>query len=179
MDTLTGERTCVRCGVDIAGRDKRSRHCSPRCRDRDYAGAAIGTVRACLHCAVSFAPTKGTHVYCSRECRARADVERNREAYNRRNAERRARERGASCGEAFTRTEVFERDGYICQLCFAPTDWWRGGRHPLSPSLDHIVPLNRGGSHALDNVWTAHFACNAAKQDRTVIVLPVPRVGAR
>jgi 5-methylcytosine-specific restriction endonuclease McrA len=168
-------RTCVRCGVDISRRDRRSRHCSPLCRDRDYEGAAIGTVRRCEHCADEFAPTKGTQRFCSRTCRSRADVVRNRAEYNRRNAERRSRERGAQVGERFIREDVFDRDGYICQLCLTPIDPTLTGRHPGAASIDHIDPLNRGGQHTWENVWTAHFACNATKRDEAVAVLPVPR----
>lgn len=168
-------RICARCGIDISDRDIRSRHCSSLCRDRDYEGAAVGTVRQCLWCSSEFAPSKGTHRYCTAACRSLADVDRNRDAYNRRNAERRARERGARVGESFTRQQIFDRDRYICQLCLTPIDWRLTGRHPLAPSLDHIVPLNKGGSHTWGNVWTAHFSCNASKSDDdTVQVLSVP-----
>ena len=170
------DRICARCGVDITHRDKRSRHCSPRCRDRDYEGSVIGTTRHCRHCSAPFSPKRGTHVYCSTTCRNRSDVARNREAYNRRNSERRARERGAVIDNAstFTRTDVFDRDGYICQLCFTPINWTLTGRHPMAPSLDHVVPLNKGGEHTLANTWTVHFACNASKSDRDVLTTPVP-----
>lgn len=167
-------RDCARCGVDIEHRDIRSRHCSPRCRDRDRDGAAIGTARSCLHCNSRFEPTKGTHVYCSSKCRARADLARTRERYNARNAERRARMRSAQVGELIDRFEVFDRDGWICQLCLAPIDWTLSGRDRLAPSLDHIIPIGRGGKHSMDNVWAAHFGCNARKGDREVALLPVP-----
>lgn len=170
-------RECARCGISIDHRDKRSRHCSTRCRDRDYEGAAIGTTRACAQCCATFTATKGTHIYCTKQCRDRADLERNRHAYNQRNATRRARLRGARVGSAFTTHEVCDRDGWICQLCLAPIDWTLSGRRPLAPSVDHIIPINAGGAHALDNVWAAHFGCNARKSDRTdVVLLAVPGV---
>ena len=174
---IVAGRLCARCGVNIDHRDVRSRHCSPLCRNRDYEGAVIGTIRDCRACGVQFAPTKGTHIYCSRTCCNRADIARNRADYNRRNAVRRALERGARVeGESFTREEIFDRDGWICQLCFAPIDWTLSGRTPRSPALDHIIPLARGGVHSRDNVWASHFGCNAAKSDRLdVVILPVPR----
>ena len=36
---------------------------------------------------------------------------------------------------------------------------------PMSASLDHIVPLSRGGTHTLDNVQLAHLACNERKHN--------------
>lgn len=174
---MAGSRACARCGVDIQHRDKRSRHCSSLCRDRDYEGSVKGSTRDCLRCGGPFIASKAPHVYCSRECRAQADVDRNREAYNRRNASRRARERNADVGEEFTRTEIFDRDGWICQLCLAPIDWRRTGRERFAPALDHIIPLNAGGKHQRSNVWAAHSGCNASKQDRTGIpIFPVPEL---
>lgn len=167
-------RTCARCGVDIAHRDVRSRHCSPLCRDRDREGSVRGEKRACLWCKSEFVATKNPHVYCTPVCRARADVVRNRGAYNRRNAERRARERNAPQVEKFTREEILDRDGWVCQLCLAPIDWNLTGRGRFAPAVDHIVPLNRGGAHTRENVWAAHSGCNARKQDREVGLLPVP-----
>ena len=33
----------------------------------------------------------------------------------------------------------------------------------MSVSLDHVVPLSRGGSHTLGNVRCAHLICNIRK----------------
>lgn len=79
---------------------------------------------------------------------------------------RRARLRGNDTAP-YKRADVFARDGYVCQLCGRPTlvyvvTW----RHPLSPELDHIVPVSRGGSDTPDNVQTAHRRCNIRKGNR-------------
>lgn len=78
---------------------------------------------------------------------------------------RRAAIRGAEV-ERFEHSEVFERDGWICQLCGDPTDWTTHFPDPLSPSLDHIVPLSRGGEHSRANTQCAHLACNIRKGNR-------------
>lgn len=168
------ERLCVRCGVNIDHRDIRSRHCGPRCRDRDQEGSVIGSVRDCAHCGQEFTPSKNPHIYCSKACRDRADLERNRAAYRSRGAVRRARERGARVGETFTHEQVFDRDGWICQLCLTPINWTLSGRDPLAPALDHIVPISKGGTHSLDNVWASHFGCNARKGAREGAMLLAP-----
>jgi 5-methylcytosine-specific restriction endonuclease McrA len=36
-------------------------------------------------------------------------------------------------------------------------------RDPLPPSLDHVIPLAREGSHTRDNVKLSHLACNLRK----------------
>ena len=36
------------------------------------------------------------------------------------------------------------------------------------PSIDHIIPVSRGGLHSWDNVRLAHFLCNAVKSDSMI-----------
>jgi 5-methylcytosine-specific restriction endonuclease McrA len=35
--------------------------------------------------------------------------------------------------------------------------------HPLSATLDHIIPLLEGGTHTRQNAQLAHKKCNASK----------------
>lgn len=104
---------------------------------------------------------------------AKASIRRQREVdidgYRARKAEAAQRRRAAKAGatiERFTHAEVFERDGWICQLCGDPTDCTAIFPDPLSPSLDHIVPLSRGGEHSRANTQCAHLSCNIQKGNR-------------
>lgn len=36
----------------------------------------------------------------------------------------------------------------------------------LAPTIDHVVPLSRGGEDTLSNVQLACFICNLVKHDR-------------
>lgn len=80
-------------------------------------------------------------------------------------AKRRALRRGATI-EAFEPHEVFDRDGWICQICDQPIDTRARHPDPRSVSLDHIVPLSRGGEHSRANCQTAHLICNLKKGAR-------------
>lgn len=72
----------------------------------------------------------------------------------------------------FPKTLVFERDNYICQLCKTPVleaAKYRksdGKIHMRSPTIDHIIPLSKGGPHTPDNCQTACFGCNSKKGNR-------------
>ena len=76
------------------------------------------------------------------------------------------------CGtfdESINLKALFNRDGGICQLCGQPTDWNDikcGHIGRLYPTLDHIIPLSKGGAHTWDNVQLAHMACNPGKCDK-------------
>lgn len=59
---------------------------------------------------------------------------------------------------------IYERDGWRCQLCGDKVETWVNGKiNPKGATLDHIVPMARGGSHTEDNVQCACWACNVAK----------------
>lgn len=67
-------------------------------------------------------------------------------------------------GERFDPYSVFDRDGWVCQLCGCDTPRsHRGTLQGNAPELDHIVPLARGGVHSQANTQCACRACNGAK----------------
>lgn len=88
----------------------------------------------------------------------------NRKAHH---ARRRALTRGAVGAVAFSRDDIFERDGHMCMLCWTPLDMEAKWPEPKSPTIDHIIPLAKGGSHTPENVQAACARCNVRKSDRT------------
>lgn len=68
--------------------------------------------------------------------------------------------------ERFLVGEIFERDMWVCQICQEQVDPSLSWPDRRSPSLDHIVPLSKGGAHVRSNVQLAHYGCNAGKQAR-------------
>jgi 5-methylcytosine-specific restriction endonuclease McrA len=68
--------------------------------------------------------------------------------------------------EKFIDTEIFERDDYICQICFEPIYPFLRWPDPLAASLDHIIPISKGGNHTRDNAQVSHLRCNLVKGDR-------------
>lgn len=84
----------------------------------------------------------------------------------RHDATRRARKIGATVGEPFTNGEIFERDGWRCGLCGDGIDQARAWPDPGSASLDHVLPLSKGGAHSRENVQASHLGCNVSKNNR-------------
>jgi len=63
---------------------------------------------------------------------------------------------------------LYRRDSGVCYLCGEPCDWNDKTDKtvgPTYPSIDHMVPISRGGLHAWTNVKLAHFECNWKKSD--------------
>ena len=58
----------------------------------------------------------------------------------------------------------------ICGICGNEVDFNYKYPHPLSPCIDHIVPINKGGHPSdIDNLQLAHWTCNRQKSDKLVL----------
>jgi 5-methylcytosine-specific restriction endonuclease McrA len=70
-------------------------------------------------------------------------------------------------GERIRLAEIYERDRGLCGICGTAVAAEAKMPDPFSPSLDHILPIARGGLHVRANVRLAHFICNAARGARS------------
>jgi hypothetical protein len=72
--------------------------------------------------------------------------------------------------ETFTDLEIYERDKWRCQLCGEPVNRSLVYPDPKSASLDHVIPIAKGGGHTRVNCQLAHLGCNSSKRDRTTVL---------
>lgn len=57
----------------------------------------------------------------------------------------------------------------ICGICGQPVDKALKYPHPLSPCIDHIIPIDRGGHPSdIDNLQLAHWKCNREKANKLI-----------
>lgn len=57
----------------------------------------------------------------------------------------------------------------VCALCGKPVDKRLKFPHPLSATVDHIIPIDKGGHPSdIGNLQLAHFACNRQKSNKLV-----------
>lgn len=110
--------------------------------------------------------------FCSAKCRD--EFKRTNSNINRRNGNRvktkntqRAKKFGCEFEKGITLKKLIERDGLRCAICGKKCDWndrsWNGNCGPMYPSMDHIIPMSKGGGHTWDNVQVAHMICNDRK----------------
>lgn len=109
--------------------------------------------------------------YCSAECRKLAKKTKEKERRKLRapdNHRARARKFGCEYETGITLKKLVARDGLTCALCGELCDWNDRGYSkycgPLYPSIDHIIPMSKGGGHTWKNVQVAHIICNSKKE---------------
>lgn len=162
-------RPCLECGREFTPATNASHICSTTCRNARASRAVLvrwrslhpSVERCCVECGNVFTAgwdgtrTSNAH-FCSQGCAKRY---RHRD---RRHRKRDARPQGKN--EWISIRIVGERDGWRCHLC--------GKRVPRTtkrleamPSIDHITPLSKGGTHELQNVALAHHRCNSLRRD--------------
>lgn len=68
--------------------------------------------------------------------------------------------------DRFDPYEIYERDNWICQICFESVS--KTLKHPdlMSATLDHIYPISKGGEHTESNTQLAHLVCNIKKGNK-------------
>jgi 5-methylcytosine-specific restriction endonuclease McrA len=189
------ERQCTECGQPFTTSEARQVLCSRACRSRvaqrrttvtrypdrvtlarrtlnqvaplvivPTAGEGAWTAGNCALCSEPFVSRLRT-ITCSIQCQARLKADRMHEKGHR----YRARLRAAYVAPV-NRALIYLRDEYTCQLCHLPVDMTTLSPQPFAPSLDHVIPLARGGTHELNNVQLAHVICNSIKSDRLTLI---------
>jgi 5-methylcytosine-specific restriction endonuclease McrA len=69
--------------------------------------------------------------------------------------------------EPYTLAGIAERDGYMCQWppCGLPVDMMLSGLETWGPTVDHVIPVSKGGPDTPGNVQLMHRRCNIRKSD--------------
>ena len=161
-NTQAVDKTCDNCGQVFVDRSdaQHGRWCSLKCgnyvRRRDM-GKAYNESRRARRAANLEAARERDRVYYG------AHPERKRE---------RSSLRRALTSDAFVasidREVIYARDNYTCQWCGKKVNMKKKWPDPMSPSLDHILPLSKGGTHEAKNVQLTHMLCNLRKNNTGV-----------
>jgi len=105
---------------------------------------------------------------CSLECREEFKTEKAIESNYISRAKIRASKYGVGFDQTITRKLVFEKDNGKCYLCDTEThlENLKESYQPKLSTVDHIIPISKGGSHTWENVRNCCLKCNITKHDR-------------
>lgn len=179
-EKVARKRSCQMCGESFEGIAS-ARYCSNSCHQRTKVGRACDV---CGEPTTSFAANQrgfarhktclsaehGTGAQYRRGCRCNPCKLWNREAQRlyreKRRAEGRPIKHFGSSGPWINpkvRVAVYERDNWTCQACGVLTPLEGDPNGNNYPSLDHIVPQSKGGSHDITNLRLLCRWCNCVR----------------
>lgn len=159
--------TCDVCGELFETRNLKQKRCSADCQkeysrrySRDiYVGSLIPRDCTCKRCGEHFEKTyKTRREFCSDSCAKAYAKYMDRKGY---------KKKYKNYNPVATYKVVYERDKGLCKLCGLPVirdkfadDYWSG-------TVDHIIPVSKGGSGSMENCQLAHRICNSLKNNST------------
>lgn len=107
--------------------------------------------KACKCCGIVFRST--SRIYCSDECAKRAsNARKDKRIY-----------RNGKPDLSINLKRLYQRDRGFCQICGKHLEFIEDIQSDNYPSIDHIIPIAKGGLHSWDNVQLACRGCNDRK----------------
>ncbi len=70
--------------------------------------------------------------------------------------------------ERYIDAHIFERDNWMCGICGQKINKRLKNPNPRSKSIDHIIPLTKGGADSPINLQAAHLQCNIGKGAKNI-----------
>jgi 5-methylcytosine-specific restriction endonuclease McrA len=165
------ETVCAVCGKTFLKQGSAQKYCSDECLKASlrskYVSKARPKKKVCAECGKGFITyKKGNRKHCSEECKNKL---------NNRRKETRRRHKLKQNGKidySVSLNKLYQRDKGICHICGKKCnlkDYTRDNYIFIAgetyPSIDHVIPVSKGGTHTWNNVRLAHMYCNAIKRD--------------
>ena len=123
-------------------------------------------IKTCPECEREFIAKSKGQTYCSTRCVNRK--------YNIKKSSEERLKGVTVIDKDITLKDLFIRDKGVCHICGRRCNWddcyWENRVFFAGndyPSIDHVVPISKGGEHSWENIKLAHRVCNSVKGNRT------------
>lgn len=60
------------------------------------------------------------------------------------------------------------RENDYCFICGDVVDKSLPGNDPMGPSIDHLIPVSKGGTDDDENLYLAHLMCNKRRGNKDI-----------
>ncbi|CAK6472652.1 hypothetical protein BFRIG_01868 [Peribacillus frigoritolerans] len=148
---------CIVCRNEYKTTSSVARFCSYECEYAHKVSLKTKYDKKCRECGKHFTTTRSKGKYCSNECGSK---------FSGRKKEALRRKRISSNGDVhwdISIERLMKRDKAVCYLCNELVLTNLDTNHDYYPSIEHVKPIARGGTHTWDNVKLAHRKCNYEK----------------
>lgn len=168
------EKVCLWCSKTYITNLKKSKFCSSRCRNACSNDKQVKATQAkhaanprrfdfdcdrCYQIVQTDKPvSRGAY---GRFCRNCALVRR-RERYRIKTANRQK----ITNPIRISADVLIERDGNNCHICLTEIDLSLARNSRFGATIDHVIPVSKGGADTLDNMKLAHWICNIKKGNK-------------
>lgn len=115
----------------------------------------------CRNCGQWFYRSKKRVYFCSDKCRQHS-----KNHYADMRKEERRRKALTEESKTITLRKLFKRDGGICWICGQPCDINADHNANNYPSVDHLLPISKGGKDEWSNIKLAHRICNTMRGNK-------------
>lgn len=152
-------KNCEFCGSQFVAKKRDRRYCPDNyCAQKAYEQRKKNNQAlpksfniSCNGCGASFVAKHAEAKWCSKLCA------------NRHWGNVRARQARSPLLDSYSDREIFERDNWLCHICGLHIDPSLDRMLPMGATIDHVVPIAKGGVNSVDNVKAAHRSCNIRK----------------
>lgn len=168
---MTIRKTCYGCFENFTADTQTIKYCSKKCRDL----AAWEKREARLLDSGATNETLATHMRQHPKYRVKVAVGESAkiemESYYLAMTELRQERIKSGNADEIGLDDLIKRDARKCHICGKVVDKRRKmgrkgtprGDMRRYPTIDHIIPISRGGAHTWDNVKLAHWSCNSKR----------------
>ena len=172
---ITKEYICNYCGKSFDSIYSK-KYCSKKCQHEAFKNYAkenrikkfISEKKVCKYCGKEFnTEYKKSRVYCSIECKNKM---RNKLSELSKGKRANLIKENGNINNDITLKKLYKRDKGICAICgekCSYEDYINEGDIFIAgkdyPSIDHVIPISKGGTHTWDNIQLAHMYCNTLK----------------
>jgi 5-methylcytosine-specific restriction endonuclease McrA len=163
------ETVCAVCGKSFLRKGNSQKYCSDECVKKANSKRAMHT-KICKECGREFETDHDKTLYCSSTCSNRYRRKRNALSKDKRLS------LNGKIDYSISLKKLYKRDKGICYICgkqcnlkdieITEEGYYIAGED--YPSIDHVIPIAKGGKHSWNNIKLAHRCCNAVKGDKLI-----------
>jgi len=169
------EKKCLRCSTNFQKSSKTRNYCSETCRqitNKERAASASAAFykelypdgikrKPCGWCGETLeVPAKKT--LASRKYHETCSLEAQRARYRIKTVKRQSKTKPSRLAA----DQVLREYGDKCHICSEPIDLELARTSRMGLTVDHVIPLSKGGTDELANLRPAHWICNNRKSDK-------------